>query len=152
MKNIGINVKLPSNECNDKKCPFHGNTKLRGRTFNGVVIAKDVHKTATVEWGRSIKIPKYERFEKKRTKIRVHNPPCINAQQGDQVKLMECKPLSKTKTFVIIENLGKLFGFEQIKERREESKYIIVEKEDLEKNKEASNIKKAKEDKSDEVN
>ena len=59
---------------------------------------------------------------KKRTKMRVHNPPCIDASVGDKVTVMECKPLSKTKKFVIIENKGKHFGFEQIEEAMKESK------------------------------
>jgi len=122
-RTIGIKVKMPSKQCNDKKCPFHGNLNIRGRTFTGVIIKKDVHKTATVEWNRKIKIPKYERYEKKRTKIHVHNPPCIDAKEGNKVMIAECKPISKTKNFVIIEDLGKQFGFEQIEEAREEAKH-----------------------------
>lgn len=121
-RNIGMNVKAPAKECNDKKCPFHGKLSVRGRIFTGIVIAKDVHRTATVEWVRTVKIPKYERYAKTRTKIRVHNPPCIDAKEGDKIKIIECKPLSKTKKFVIIENLGKQFGFEQIEEAKEASK------------------------------
>jgi len=131
-KNIGVKVKSPTKECNDNKCPFHGDLSMRGRTFTGIVIKRDVHKTATVEWSRKIKIPKYERFEKKRTKVRVHNPPCIDAKEGDKVKIMECRPLSKTKNFVIIENLGKQFGFEQTEEAREEAKQITPKKEESE--------------------
>ena len=132
-KNIGVKVKSPSKGCNDRKCPFHGDVSIRERTFIGMVIAKDVHKTATVEWSRKVKIPKYERFEKKRTKVRVHNPPCIDAGEGDKVKIAECRALSKTKNFVIIENLGKQFGFEQIEKAREEAKH--VEKKAVEENK-----------------
>ena len=33
----------------------------------------------------------------------VHNPTCIGAGVGDRVKIMECRPLSKTKHFCIIE-------------------------------------------------
>lgn len=115
-------MNAPTKVCADKKCPFHGNVSLRGRDFTGIVIAVDVHRTATVEWTRIVKITKYERYAKKRTKVRVHNPPCIDAKEGDKVRVMECKPLSKTKKFVIIENLGKQFGFEQIEEAREASK------------------------------
>ncbi|TKJ17455.1 30S ribosomal protein S17 [Candidatus Woesearchaeota archaeon B3_Woes] len=127
-RDIGVKVKLPSKECNDKKCPFHGDISLRGKIFTGIVVARDVHRSATVEWGRRIKIPKYERFEKKKTKIHAHNPPCIDAKQGDNVNIMECRPLSKTKNFVIIENLGKQFGFEQIEEGLQESKQVHKKK------------------------
>jgi small subunit ribosomal protein S17 len=35
--------------------------------------------------------------------MHAHNPPCINAKEGDVVKIAECRPLSKTKKFVVIE-------------------------------------------------
>ena len=153
-KTIGIKVKAPTKECADKKCPFHGNIKGRGRAFTGIVLKKDVHRSATVEWTRKIKIPKYERFEKKRTKIHVHNPSCIDASEGDNVKIMECRPLSKTKNFVVIENLGKQFGFEQMEEAREESKKkdkpVVVDEKELEDTKEPS--KELEEEKTDETN
>ncbi len=102
-KNIGIEVKAPKEKCTDKNCPYHGSIKLRGRTFSGTLISKDTHNSAVVEWDRIIKIPKYERTEKKKSKVSVHNPPCIDAQKGDMVKIVETKPISKTKKFVIIE-------------------------------------------------
>lgn len=123
------NKKTESEKCEDKKCPFHGNLSIRGRTFTGVIIAKDTHKTATVEWSYKFLIPKYERKEIRRSKIRVHNPPCIDANVGDIVKISETRPLSKTKNFVIIENLGKEKGFEEKMEAEEESKMIIDKKE-----------------------
>jgi len=102
-RNIGIEVKKPSESCEDKYCPFHGKISLRGRIESGRVIKKDVHKTATIEFSRLRPIPKYERYEKRRTRLKVHNPPCINAKKGDEVVVMETKPISKTKNFVIIE-------------------------------------------------
>ena len=120
-KNIGIKVNAPKKECKDSKCPFHGNLKPRGRTFTGVVLAKDTHRTATIEWTYSIFIPKYERSETRRTKIHVHNPPCIDANVGDIVRVAETRPLSKTKNFVIIENLGKKKGFIEELAAREEA-------------------------------
>ncbi|MBI2670734.1 30S ribosomal protein S17 [Candidatus Woesearchaeota archaeon] len=101
--NIGIEVSLPKQACADKHCPFHSGLKIRGRTFNGTIIKKDTHKTAVVEWPRLFYLPKYERYEKRRTRVKVHNPPCINADINDKVTIMECRPISKTKKFVIIE-------------------------------------------------
>jgi len=88
-------------DCNDKKCPIHGNIKLRGRTFTGTIIKKDTHRSATIEFPRFYYIKKYERYEKRRTKLHVHNPSCINAKKDDKVIINECRPLSKTKNFVI---------------------------------------------------
>ena len=152
-KNIGMNVKPPKKECEDKNCPFHGNVKPRGKIFIGTVLAKDTHKTATVEWTYSIMIPKYERSETRRTKIRVHNPSCIDAHVGDMVKIAETRPLSKTKNFVIIENIGKEKGFIQKMEAREESKFIEEEKqaeEEAEKKKPKEEMTKKEEEKPDE--
>lgn len=121
-KNIGIKLQVPKESCTDKKCPFHGSLKVRGQSFTGVVVAADVHRSATVEWGRRIFIPKYERYEKRRSKIRAHNPSCIAAKTGDLVVLHECRPLSKTKHFVIIEKLGKDILFAQKQELKAEGK------------------------------
>jgi small subunit ribosomal protein S17 len=48
-------------------------------------------------------IPKYERYELRTGKYKAHNPPCIGAKVGAKVKIMECRALSKTKSFVVIE-------------------------------------------------
>jgi small subunit ribosomal protein S17 len=51
------------------------------------------------------KIAKFERYEKRQSKIHAHNPPCIEAKAGDRVKIAECRPLSKTKSYVVVEVL-----------------------------------------------
>ena len=106
-KSTEADVKPPKESCNDKNCPFHGNLKVRGRIFTGKVISSRMHKSSTVVWEISRFIKKYERYEKKRTKIHVHNPSCIDAKEGDVVKIMETRPLSKTKNFVILEVVKK---------------------------------------------
>lgn len=103
-KNIGIPVKYPSRTCDDKKCPFHGNLSIRGRIFEGIVKSK-YESTAKVEWEYLVKIPKYERYEKRRTRVYAHIPPCIDVKEGDKIKIGECRPLSKTKHFVVIEKI-----------------------------------------------
>ncbi len=104
-KTIGIEVPLPKEQCEDKNCPFHGGIKTRGRVFQGEVVSKDTHKSAVITWKRQHYIPKYERYEKRLSKISVHNPKCIDAQVGDVVKVMETRPMSKTKHFVIVQKL-----------------------------------------------
>lgn len=101
-KQVGIEVDFPKEKCEDLNCPFHGTLKLRGRTFTGTIVSKDANRSAVVEWGRQIKIHKYERTEKRKSKVSVHNPPCIDAQKGDVVQIVETKPISKTKKFVIV--------------------------------------------------
>jgi len=106
-KNIGIDLPIPESTCQDKHCPFHGNLKPRGKIFEGVVLKTSGHRSAMVGWPRLYYLPKYERYEKRRTKIMVHNPECIHAEVGDKVKVMECKPISKMKHFVIVQKLSK---------------------------------------------
>ena len=102
-KNIGVDVKVPSRTCNDRNCPFHGSLRVRGRIFTGTLIRKDLNNTATIEWPRVAYLQKFERYEKKRSRVKAHNPDCINAEVNDKVTIMETRPISKTKSFVIIE-------------------------------------------------
>ncbi|RLG74628.1 MAG: 30S ribosomal protein S17, partial [Thermoprotei archaeon] len=48
-------------------------------------------------------IKKYKRYERRRSRIPAHNPPCINAKKGDLVKIAETRPISKTVSFVVIQ-------------------------------------------------
>ena len=92
--------------CKDKHCPKHGTVKVHGRAFIATVLSARAPKTAIVEWERRYHVPKYERYERRRTKINVHNPDCIDAKPGDIVRIRECRPISKTKHFTVIEKLG----------------------------------------------
>lgn len=104
-KDIGIEVVAPTTTCSDRKCPFHGSLKLHGRTFIGQAIGNVFHKTLAIEFERTVPIPKYERIETRKSRIKTHVPPCMAVQKGDKVKVMETKPISKTKNFVAIEVL-----------------------------------------------
>jgi len=106
-KNIGIEAKSPEKNCQDAKCPWHGSLRLRGRIFVGEVISDRAKKTVIVRWNYTHFIPKYERYERRNTKIAAYNPECIDAKKGDIVKIVECRPLSKTKSFVVIEKVKK---------------------------------------------
>jgi len=81
----------------------------RGRKFVGVVISDKMTRTVTVQWEKRKYIPKYERYEKSRTRVKAHNPDEINAQKGDMVRIEETRPLSKTKNFIVTEIITK-FG------------------------------------------
>lgn len=74
----------------------------RGRTFTGVIVSSKAQKTVTVQWDRRVYIPKYERYLKKRSKVKAHNPG-LNLKEGDTVVIRECRPISKTKKFVVVE-------------------------------------------------
>ena len=103
VNNIGIAADLPKEACDDKNCPFHGSLKVRSRVRDARVISSKMDKTVIVGWETRRYVPKYERYEKQRTKINAHNPPCIDAKEGDLVKIAETRPLSKTVHNVVIE-------------------------------------------------
>jgi len=106
LRDIGVDVKPPEKECDDPYCPFHGHLKVRGQIIEGVVISDKMNRTVTVKREYLYYLKKYERYEKRTSKIHAHNPPCIDAKVGDRVKIMECRPLSKTVSFVVIEKVG----------------------------------------------
>lgn len=105
VKPIQEEKKVVSAGCDDIRCPIHGRLRARGRVFVGKVISARMMKTVNVEWPRLHYITKFERYEKRRSRVKAHNPPCINAREGDMVKIAECRSLSKTKKFVVIEVL-----------------------------------------------
>lgn len=94
--------------CSDKFCPIHGKEKLklRGRTFQGDVIKK-LHGRLTIEFVRMVPIPKYERYEKRKTKLHARLPLCMDEQisVNDLVEIAETRPISKTIHFVVTKKI-----------------------------------------------
>jgi len=78
------------------------NFSLRGRTFEGFVIKKFTNRVV-VSFDRLLYIPKYERYEKRKTTLHAKLPlelkDSINV--GDLVQIKECRPISKTIHFVL---------------------------------------------------
>ena len=106
VRDIGYDVKPPEKECTDENCPFHGKLPVRGKILEGNVVSDKMSRTIIVESNYLHFIPKYERYERRRSRIAAHNPACINAKKGDKVKIAECRSLSKTKHFVVIERMS----------------------------------------------
>ena len=129
-RNIGLVLEIPKQKCNDTKCPFHGKLSVRGRQFTGTVVSTKMRKTAVIEFERPNFLKKYERYEKRRTKLKVHNPECINAKDADVVRIIECRPLSKTKNFVIIQKLGVEKGFKEKMGARQAAKVDVKKEEE----------------------
>jgi len=105
VRNIGLDVKPPKKTCEDIKCPFHGKLSIRGRVFTGEVVSDRATKTVVVRWNYVHYTPKYERYERRHSRVVAYNPECIDAKKGDVVKIAECRLLSKTKAFVVIEKV-----------------------------------------------
>ncbi|ENO12176.1 SSU ribosomal protein S17P [Thermoplasmatales archaeon SCGC AB-539-C06] len=104
-RDIGINVKPPAERCDDSNCPFHGVLPVRGQIFTGIVTSDKMQDSISVRREYMHYIPKYERYEKRTAKYVAHCSPCIKVKVGDKVRIMECRPLSKTISFVAIEKI-----------------------------------------------
>ena len=104
-RNIGLKVEAPEDTCKDKNCPFHGTLPVRGQVITGVVSSDKMNNSIVVKREYMHYVPKYERYEKRTSKYAVHCPPCIKVKVGDTVRIAECRPLSKTISFVAIEKI-----------------------------------------------
>jgi small subunit ribosomal protein S17 len=101
-ESIGIPISPPEKACKDSRCAWHGSIAVRGRVFKGKVRSSKSHNTVIIEWGYHRFISKYERYQRQKSRITAHNPSCIRAREGDIVVVAECRPLSKTKHFVVV--------------------------------------------------
>ena len=97
--------------CKDRLCPKHGNKKLkmRGRMFQGKVV-KVLPGRVSISFERMLKLPKYERFEKRKTKIHARLPDCMQNEVavGDLIEIAETRPISKMIHFVVSRVVRKL--------------------------------------------
>lgn len=105
-QDIGIDVPAPAKACEDLHCPFHGTLPVRGQAFEGTVVSTRMQRTAVVERQYLRYVQKFERYEKRTKRFNVHSPPCLDLKVGDRIMLMECRPLSKTVSFVAVMNRG----------------------------------------------
>jgi small subunit ribosomal protein S17 len=104
-RNIGIHTTPPKNTCTDQHCPYHGKLSVRGQIITGIVSSTKMQHTIIVKREYMHHVPKYERYEKRTSLYAAHCPPCLDIQQGDKVRIAECRPLSKTVSFVAIDKL-----------------------------------------------
>jgi len=100
-----LSLKKPKKSCNDPNCPYHGALSIRGHALEGVVVSAKMEKTVIVRRDYLNYMPKFKRYERRHSHIPAHNPPCINVKTGDRVKVAECRPVSKTVSFVVVEKL-----------------------------------------------
>ena len=105
MSDLGIGANAPKKACEDRNCPFHGGLSVRRKFLDGKVVSAKMMKTVTVERDYQQYDPKYMRYEKRRSRILAHSPPCLEVREGDRVKVAECRPISKEVAFVVVEKL-----------------------------------------------
>jgi small subunit ribosomal protein S17 len=82
-------------------------TRNLRKTRIGVVSSNKMDKTITVNVERKVKHPLYGKFVKKTTKFHAHDEK-NECSIGDTVKIMETRPMSKTKRWRLVEVVEKV--------------------------------------------
>jgi small subunit ribosomal protein S17 len=77
------------------------------RTVQGRVVSNKMDKTITVKVERTVKHPIYGKFIKRSTKLHAHDEANV-CNEGDLVSITECRPLSKSKTWMLVDVLEKV--------------------------------------------
>ena len=105
IKNIGLPIKEPKKKApvNEKNNPFNGSITIRGKLFEGTVINAKAKSTVVIQKESPIYFSKFKRFGRSKNKIHAHVPSNIDVQEGDYVIAAECRPISKSVSFVVVE-------------------------------------------------
>ena len=105
IRDIGLPVMEPKKkpEKNENKNPFNGSLTIRGKLFEGIVINAKAKGTAVLQKESPVYFKKFKRFGRSKNKIHAHIPSNLNVQKGDFVVAAECRPISKSVSFVIVE-------------------------------------------------
>lgn len=110
-KNIGLGFKTPKQAINstyiDKKCPFTGNVSIRGRMMRGVVHSTKMKRTIVIRRNYLHFVNKYQRYMKRHKNFAIHCSPCFEPKVGDEVVVGQCRPLSKTVRYNVLEVITK---------------------------------------------
>jgi small subunit ribosomal protein S17 len=80
--------------------------KVIRRTLTGKVVSDKMDKTITVKIERQVKHPLYGKFIKRSTKVHAHDES-NECKMGDTVTVVECRPLSKSKSWQLVEVVEK---------------------------------------------
>jgi len=81
-------------------------TEQKIRTVQGRVVSNKMDKTITVVIERFVKHPIYGKFIKRSTKLHAHDESNV-CNEGDLVTLTECRPMSKSKTWKLVDVVEK---------------------------------------------
>ena len=72
------------------------------RTVEGRVVSNKMNKTVTVLVERQVKHALYGKYLRRSTKLHAHDET-NTCNEGDLVRVSECRPLSKTKNWQVVE-------------------------------------------------
>ncbi len=75
------------------------------RVLTGTVVSNKMDKSVTVRVDRRVRHPIYKKFMTQSKKIAAHDAE-NSLEVGDVVRIRECRPISKSKHFEVIEKVG----------------------------------------------
>ena len=78
------------------------NTPKTARTVEGRVVSNKMQKTVTVLLERQVQHPLYGKVVRRSTKVHAHDEKS-ECKEGDVVRIVECRPLSKSKNWRVVE-------------------------------------------------
>ncbi|WP_339723555.1 30S ribosomal protein S17 [uncultured Paraglaciecola sp.] len=81
-------------------------TEQAFRTVQGRVVSNKMEKSITVAVERKVKHPIYGKFIKRTTKLHAHDET-NQCNEGDVVTIRECRPLSKSKNWTLVDVITK---------------------------------------------
>ena len=105
IRNIGLAVKKPPKNHSITKItnPFAGSLPIHGKIFEGVVTKAKAKGTVVLERNAPIYFTKFRRYGRSKNKIHAHVPSNLSVHEGDTVIAAECRPISKSVSFVVVE-------------------------------------------------
>ena len=72
------------------------------RTVEGRVVSNKMNKTVTILVERQVKHALYGKYMRRSTKLHAHDEENV-CNEGDVVRISECRPLSKTKNWRVVQ-------------------------------------------------
>ncbi len=98
-----MTTKTTKKETTKKTATTNASVSKGGKVLRGVIVSDKMQDTVVVAVTRFVKHPKYRKFIKSMKKYHAHNPGNTK-KVGDKVSIKECKPISKTKRFRILDS------------------------------------------------
>ena len=83
------------------------------RTLTGTVVSAKANRTISVSVTRLVKHPRYGKYFRKTTRLNVHDPK-DSSRVGDKVQIIQCRPISKTKSWRIYKLIDRPEGVEEM--------------------------------------
>jgi len=111
VKSVGLGFKTPKAAVEgkyiDQKCPFTGNVSIRGRIIRATVRSTKMKRSIVIRRNYLHFINKYQRYMKRHKNFTVHCSPCFEPTVGDDVIVGQCRPLSKTIRYNVLQHISK---------------------------------------------